>query len=472
MIATVARKEFLEMTRDGRFRAAAGLVLLLLVAALAAGWSRHDEVSRAHRAAMNRERSIWESQGEKSPHSAAHYGVYAFKPTGPLAFADPGTEAYTGVTVWLEAHKQNDFLYRPARDATALQRFGELTAATVMQLLVPLLIVLMVFPAFAGEREAGTLRQLLSLGVDRRTLLAGKALGLALALAALLVPAASIGGLAMSAAAADAAAGDLMARGGLLALVYVLYFGVFAAVSLAVSAWASSARLALIALLGFWIFGCLALPRAATDWAKRVHPTPSALEFAAAMAAEMEKGLDGVTFTEFKEAKERELLAEHGVSRVEDLPINYAGWSLEIGEQYGNQFFDKHYAALWDSFERQDRLRQAAGLAAPLLAARSLSMGLAGTDFPHFRHFAEDAEIYRRTFVRYLNDDQRDHAGQRDFGYTRDAELWTQVPAFEYHAPTLGWALARQRMALAALLAWFLAASALAWFSTRRLRVI
>jgi ABC-2 type transport system permease protein len=43
--------------------------------------------------------------------------------------------------------------------------FGELTGATVLQLLVPLLIVMLSFDALAGERESGTLRQLMSLGV-------------------------------------------------------------------------------------------------------------------------------------------------------------------------------------------------------------------------------------------------------------------------------------------------------------------
>lgn len=143
---------------------------------------------------------IWESQGEKSPHSAAHYGVYAFKPTGWLAFFGPGTEAYTGVTVWLEAHKQNQFLYRPASDGNTLQRFGELTAAAVLQLLLPLLIILLGFSTFAGERESGTLRQVLSLGVDRHDL----ALGL------LLVPAVLLGAAALTAAEADSASGGLV----------------------------------------------------------------------------------------------------------------------------------------------------------------------------------------------------------------------------------------------------------------------
>jgi ABC-2 type transport system permease protein len=71
---------------------------------------------------------------------------------------------------WLEAHKQKELKYRPAQDRTAVQRFGELTAAEGFLVLLPLFIVLVTFGAFAAEREQGTLRQLLSLGVSRRDL--------------------------------------------------------------------------------------------------------------------------------------------------------------------------------------------------------------------------------------------------------------------------------------------------------------
>ena len=98
------------------------------------------------------------------------------------SLVDTGIDPYVGVAAWLEAHKQNEFKYRPAQDRTAVQRFGELTAAEVLQVLLPLFIVLMTFSAFSGEREQGTLRQLLSLGVRPRELLAGKALGVAAAL--------------------------------------------------------------------------------------------------------------------------------------------------------------------------------------------------------------------------------------------------------------------------------------------------
>lgn len=471
MVVRIARKELLEMTRDGRFRIAGGVVLLLLLTALGLGWQRHGEVTAAHEGAIAKERDIWESQGEKSPHSAAHYGVYAFKPTGRLAFFDPGTEAYTGVTVWLEAHKQNQFLYRPARDGNTLQRFGELTAAAVLQMLLPLLIILLTFSTFAGERESGTLRQVLSIGVSRRNLALGKALGVGGALALLLIPATLLGAAVLTAAEADASSGGAL-RTLATAAVYLLYLGAFVGVALAVSARARSSRLALVALLGFWVFVCLMAPRAATDLAKRLHPTPSAQEFAAALAEEQQAGLEGVDYDGYFEARRTELLAEHGVERVEDLPINYNGWRLQVSEEYGNQFFDRHYARLWDRFEAQDELRRRAGFVAPLLAVRSVSMALAGTDFPHFRRFAEQAEQYRRDFVAFLNDDMRDHAGERDFGYTQTEALWTEAPAFSYEAPGASEALTGQSTALAALLAWFLGAAVWAWRSAARVEAI
>ena len=83
----------------------------------------------------------WYNQSPKNPHSAAHYGVYAFKPRLAPAFLDPAVEPYTGVAVWIEAHKQNDMLFRPAQDATLAQRFGDLTVALVFQVMLPLVIV-------------------------------------------------------------------------------------------------------------------------------------------------------------------------------------------------------------------------------------------------------------------------------------------------------------------------------------------
>ena len=162
MIKHIARKEFTDVVRDGRFRWCAALVGALLLVSAGHGWVQSRQAQEELAAAQATAREHWESQGEKNPHSAAHYGIYAFKPRLALSFVDAGVDPYTGTSVWLEAHRQNDFLMRPAQDAAAAQRIGALTAAQVLQNLVPLLIILLTFrrPAggVGGERTRGAAR--------------------------------------------------------------------------------------------------------------------------------------------------------------------------------------------------------------------------------------------------------------------------------------------------------------------------
>jgi ABC-2 type transport system permease protein len=401
MISIVARKEMVEMIRDGRFRWAGGIVVALLVGAVALGGQHYREVNAQHEMARRATRQQWLGQGVKNPHSAAHYGVYAFKPKMPLSLVDQGVDPWVGVTAFLEAHKQNDFKYRPAQDSTAIQRFGELTGATVLQLLVPLVIILLTFPAFSVEREQGTLRQLLSLGVKQSALVWGKALGIAWALAVLLVPATFLGVVALALTAEDGAFEASLSRMALMAATYLLYFAAIIAVSLAVSARARSSRLALVTLLGFWIFNGLIAPRIVADLAKSIHKTPSAFEFGQKIELALKNGVDGHDPADQRAAAlKAELLKKYNVSSVEALPVSFQGISLQAGEEHGNQIFDHYYSELWDTFQQQERIHQAASLVAPVLAVRSLSMSLAGTDFAQHAHFARAAEDYRRGIQR------------------------------------------------------------------------
>jgi ABC-2 type transport system permease protein len=473
MIATIAKKELKEMVRDGRFRWGAGVALILLVGALLSGTAGHRRAGEERAAARELDRRTWIAQGAKNPHSAAHYGIHAFKPDAPLALADGGITAYVGHTVWLEAHWQNMAQHRPAEDRTAVQRLGELTAAAVLQLLVPLLIVLLTFGAFAGEREHGTLRQLMSLGLPRRTLALGKAAGVAAGLGLLLVPAALVGAAALGVASAPAGLSPSLPRVGLMAVAYLLYFGALVGVSLAASARASSARIALVALLGFWIANGLVMPRAMADLSERLHPTPSSTALWGAMRDDMANGLDGHDPQDQRRKQlEQRVLEEHGVTKVEELPVSFAGIALQEGEEYGNKVFDKHFGALWATYERQNRVQLLGAIAAPLLAVRSASMGFAGTDWAHHRHFVAEAEGYRREVQRVLNGHMTKNAKGRDFDYRADASFWETVKPFAYESPGAGWALGQQAGALGLLAAWCALGLAAAVLAATRVRVI
>lgn len=457
MIRTIARKEFIELLREGRFRWAAGIVLALLAVAALAGARYQRDLVAQQQAAQSAEQSRWYNQAPKNPHSAAHYGLYAFKPRLAPAFLDPGVEPYTGVATWIEAHKQNEMLFRPAQDATLAQRFGDLTVALVFQVMLPLVVVLLAFSAFAGERERGTLRQLLSLGLRPRELVLGKALGLSAALALIVLPALVLGSLALALTGPSAGVGRIAP----LFLIYLLYLGVFLLLALAVSARAGTARAALVILLGFWAVNCLVAPRAFAALAAKAHPLPDPIAAKARVKEELGDPHGAPTKVQEMIAA---LLKRHGVSRPEELPINVRGLQLQIGEEHGYEIFDRYYGELFSTMEEQNRIVQSGAALFPLLGVQSLSMALAGTDLGHHRDFVRAAEDYRRLVQKMMNDEITVRPLKAGEVFLGDKALWAKVPTFNYAPPSAWEVLGRNALPATLLLVWF---AATAWFALR-----
>ncbi len=459
MLLRIARKEFTEMVRDGRFRWAAGLLLALLAVSALSGVRTVRETARDHEAAATAMRGFWVNQPARNPHSAAHYGLWVFKPRMVLASLDHGVDPYTGVSTWLEAHRQNEFTRPPARDQAAVARFGAWTAAAILQALVPLVIIMLAFPAFAGERERGTLRQLLAVGVPTGILLRGKALGVSAAMAVVLVPATLLGVAALLGGSGAASAADAATRYGLLVGTYLAYFAIVLAGALAVSAWAPSMRAAVLALLAAWALNVLVAPRAVADLAGRLHPTPSSFAFQAAVAADLRGGLDGHdSADQRRKALEARTLAEYRVISLDALPVNFDAIAMQESEEHGNRVFDRHFGALHDAYRAQNGVGQLAGLVAPVLAVRSLSMALAGTDIEQHRHFAVAAEAYRRDLIRFLNAVQRDNSLTGQWDWKADPSTWSAVAPFRYTAPPVRAMLGHQVRAVAALGVWLVLA--------------
>ena len=466
MITRIARKECIEMIRDGRFRWAAGIVFVLLAGSLIVGWKHYADVEAQRAEAQTADRETWVSQGEKSQHSAAHFGSYAFKPTSPLSSVDRGVLPYTGVSVFMEAHRVQEAGYRPVEDANAMHRLGALTAASTLQLLIPLLIILLAFSAFAGEREQGTLRQLMSLGLQRRTVALGKALGVVLPLMLLLAPAAVVGAVAMALYAGPDAALWSLPRLFLMVALYLLYFGLFIGLALIVSARASSARVALIVLLGFWLWSSFLVPRIATDAAEAFFPTPTSVEFDRAVQADYDQL---PAWTDRTRAVEERLMREHGVDTPDQIPVSVAGYTLLEAEEDETRVYRKHFDALGDTYLAQNRVVQAGAVLAPMTAVQAASMGLAGSDYAHHRHFVEAAETYRYDFVQTLNRDMVEQNASWD--YRAGRAMWESIPAFVYESPGFGWTLGHYKTALGLLGLWFIAVALMVPVAVTRMKI-
>jgi ABC-2 type transport system permease protein len=470
----LVKKELREVMRDGRFWATALVVAGLLVVALSFGFRQARAVNAERTSAQQGADELWRGQGDKNPHVAAHYGTYVFKPVGALPFIDPGIDPFVGVSVKLVAHRRNDMASARAQDATGLARFGGLSVALVLQLLIPLLTIGLGFSAWTAERERGTLRQLASLGLRPRVLVGGKALGITAALSALLVPAVLLGALATS-VWHDGGAASAGARTAAMAVAYLGYFVVFVGLTLTVSALARSSRGALIALLGFWVAAALIAPRAASDAAVLLAPTPSQAQIAQAVHESVAKGLpEGPPREKRVDAITAGLLDERGFKGAEMFMDAALLSSIELQAEalFENEVIDYHHERLADAIERQESVAQAAAVLSPVVAIRSLSMAFAGTDYAHHRYFADAAEKHRRDLVEMLNRELGQKGGADGWSYKAGRELWERAPAFHHTPPDMAWVVRKQMVSLVALAAWLLFGVIAAWLGARRIRVV
>ena len=462
----IAVKDVTETWRDGRFRWAAGFLFLLLVAAIAGGVQHQSHIARQHADAQLAERDAWLDKGDMNPHAAAHYGAFVFKPVQPLSAIDPGLDPFLGVFVFLEAHKQQLARHRPIEDASPTRRLGLLTPATAALVLLPLLVVSLTFSSFAGERDQGTLRPLLALGVSRWSLLAGKALGALVPLLLVIIPAAGLGAVLVwrnAPADPDAAVG---ARAlGLLAL-YVVHALIWTGLGLAVSARARSQATALVILLAVWFGNAFVMPPVAMAIAKWTAPSPSAIEFAAAI--EDEKDTWPTWDQRVDDVMQRFLDGEFESTLA---PANVEVVALLESEADETTLYDRHFSRLAERYAHQTRVYERAGVVAPTLAARVLSMALAGTDDLHDRVFSAAAAHYRTQMLATLNSELAQSGRLNTFDYVRGRDLWEKVPAFDYEVPAASWAVTQRAWSMAALGAWFAAIGAAAAWAVSSMRL-
>jgi ABC-2 type transport system permease protein len=477
MIRSIARKEFSEILRDGRFKWTAGIMVLLLITAMLAGYQKYSGYTNVQQMAQRDSNSQWLQQGDKNPHSAAHYGNYAFKPAGPLAFFDTGISNYAGTAIFLEAHKQNFSIGRPATDQSAIGRFGDLSGAMILQLLMPLLIIFLGFTAFSGERESGTLRQVMSMGVTNHQLLWGKALGVGTAVVMVVVPCILIGGIALSMADLHIVGEGIGTRIAALSFSYLIYGGIFLFLTLAVSAWASTARTALMVLIGLWAFSGFLAPKAASEISKAIHPSPAFGSWVSDMRNHQIRGLDGeppfVTVEKYK----AELFKKYNINSIAELPVYWPATRMQKLEELDHPIFDLHFGTIKDDYTAQRRIQDRIGVVAPTLPLRSISMGLSGTDLIQHIKFLEDGEAYRRNMVAQMNGYLSKAAASMNATFSSsnymraDEKVFGIVPPFEFDPPSLSATLREHRSNFAMLVLWFAAALTLALLAINRMTV-
>lgn len=468
-LAAIVRNEWRALLRNQVAVAAAALMLALTLAAILVSHERVRAVNAERARFQSTADAQWHAQPDRHPHRVVHYGHYVFRPLSPLAFFDFGVDPFTGHTLFLEGHRQNSANFSDAGQSSVLLRFGQLTPAFVLQVLTPLLIVFLAFGSVARERERGQLRLQLTQGVKGGTLLAGKLAAHAAIALLLAAPAfVALGAIALLHGAVAAEALAMLAA-------YALYLLVWAVGAVLVSALMPRARDALLVLVGGWIVTTILLPRVMPDLAAALgthDARPTRIETETAIHERLKALGDSHDpnaphFRRFKQ----DVLAKYGVSRVEDLPVNYGGLVMQEGERLTSELFDEFMRADHARQQRESAAVQRAALVSPVLALRRMSTALAGTNLDSHARFLFEGEKYRYAFVQALNGL---HITAIKYENDRDQRIhkqhWDDMPRFGYASEPFGTVAARHAWPAFALLGgWLLALCLAARFIARRL---
>lgn len=478
----VAAVELRQLRRSGALALVAAVLALLLVVSAVVTW-RADRAYEAQRARyQDTVQAQWDGQPARHPHRVSHYGYLVFRPRGPLGFFDGGVTAHTGSTLFLEAHRQNSMNFADASQADAPLRFGGVSLALVLQMLVPLVVFVAAAGLVAREREDGTLKVLLAQGTSWGALLTGKTVALVVTAVGITTPA--VAAVALLLAGQRDVAWTPAAWTGAAALVatHVGYFALCAMVGVLVSALSPTTREATLAVVGLWLALWVVVPRLAPALGASTLPLPTRAQFEADVerrtrALGDSHNPDDPTFAAFKAG----VLAGQGASRLEELPANYNGLVMIEGERLTTAAYRDARAGLAATLEQQHARVRWSGLLSPFVAIRQASMAFTGTSVAHADDFEAQAEAYRFSLVQHLNrlhadevplaEDRYQATGGGSDAPTRkriDAAHWAEAPSFAYRPPSIALAMAAASGSVAALVAWLVGLGVTLWRLTPR----
>ncbi|MGP1993911.1 ABC transporter permease [Zobellia laminariae] len=428
----------------------------LLLFSAYSGWQNYNDQNHTRHEIQHEVQESWENNPDKHPHRMAHYGSFAFRIKHVLSVFDLGMENFVGNAMFLEAHKQNTVNFSEASMSTGLLRFGEVSLAMLLKVIVPLLIFYLGFNTIAQERENGTLKLLIGQGITRKEIVFGKWLGL-WSLSLIFLFSIFLALLFFMILERHEVHADGLFRYVVLLVSYLLFFGILGAITVFVSAFSKTAKSALVKLLGIWLLFVIIVPKSLQAMGYYLYPTPSKIEMETAVEHDLVQLGDSHNPDDphFKALKDS-VLAANNVADVADLPFNYGGFVMAKGEALSAAVYHKHQSQLYEVYGKQNNLERYSAFINPYTAIKNLSMAFSGTDFQSFLHFKDQAENYRYDLAQEMNQLQMDLIPNK--GETGpdviSSDYWKKFPPFHYEFLSITELFKKELISIIALLLW------------------
>ncbi len=465
--------------RQKHLQVLSGILLLLFALVAFNSVVAYKAKMQSFEKAKQAVRKAWLNQGPQNPHSSAHYGHYIFQPVTAMHFLDNGIRSFAGSILRLEAHAQNEAAFSPAEDKTELSRFGDMSFAWMLQVLMPLFIILLCFNAVNADRENQNLKLLVAQGISINKYLWGKILALYSIVLSL-----SVAGLFIQLAAyaflANGSGNLSFAEVAVWLFLYAVYLFIITGVSVLVSAWVKQAKSSLLLQLATWVLLMLVLPKITASTGANLFPLEHKEVFTKALREDREKGIDGHNPEDERSKNFMDSVIAHykiDTAKVKDvyaaLPVNVDGLVMQADEEYANLVYDKHFTRIRKTITNQNSISKYVSLVNPYLAIRNASMSISGSDFNSHLNLLAEAEVYRRYLIKALNDKMA-YGGSKtgDWDWKVDPKYWETIKDFDYPPTTLQQSLTNCTTELIAMGLWLLLLVLGTTYTAKKLTVI
>ncbi len=450
---TIARKDWTWAKCNNLVLSTVIVVSLLSGFSLIAHFDFQKENNRQAKELQHLVEQQWDQQPARHPHRVAHFGHFAIRQLSPLSFIDNGVNPFVGNATFLEAHQLNSTNFSAAVDSPNTLRFGELTIGSIIQLFLPLFIFSLLFGQYRQERDGQLLRMHHVSGVSSFQFQVGKLVGNLLIVLTIIFPTWLV---CLALMLRIEVIPTIWPRFWLLTLLYLVYLFVWSGFAVLVFTRLKNPRKAFATLLALWTLFFIIVPRLLPVAAETVYPAPTAAEFNRKLHRAVSASINAHNISDQRFIAEKErLLKRHGVERVEDLPFNFRGFGMSIGEESSTEIFRRQIAQLEARHIQQNRFIETFGIVNPLIAVRFLSQLLAGAGYHHAFDFDKQAEQHRYQFVQKLNElHMHEIAYENDRDQKLTSQFWQEFKDFQYDLPSLPWVSKRALYSSLALFVW------------------
>jgi len=466
--------------RDSVFKNKAVFIITLFIGVLLlyaafSGWENYTAQNETSEKYQHESREDWLKNPDKNPHRMAHYGNFAFRKSTSLSVFEFGMEPFFGNAIFLEAHKQNTANFSEAGFSNSMLRFGEISIAMVLQVLLPLLIFFLGFNAIAYERENDTLKILLTQGINWKQLLFGKILGIASVIMLLFIPTIIVLVLLWLFLQNFSVSADEGLKLLLFIFFHFVYLIFFCTIAVLISAISKTSKNALVSLIGIWLLFTIILPRTTQALGAYIYEAPSKIKFNSDIEKDILKQGDSHNPNDphYKAIKDS-LLRAYNVDSVQKLPFNYSGFIMTEGEKISSRIYNEHLAELLKVYKKQNSFSKTVSFFNPYIAMKNLSMGLSNTDYDSYVDFQKQAEDYRYKMAQKMNALQIKYISntKSDKPKIIGKEHWADVEEFHYEPKGILTVLKNEFISIISIVLWITLLFILIKIAAKKLKAI